>query len=219
MISKNTLVGDTIKAVNMNTSLCTIYDLSAVTFEMFIDELDIMSVKVGQEVNITADAFEDVKITGVVTNISLLSTTSGGVTQYPVTVRIDKVGDLLPGMNVTGEIIIEKVEDVIALPVDALMRGDVVYIKDETVLEAQGEVPAGFREAEVETGISDGDFIHILSGVEENQEVYVVREGMGFQVMYPGMEGTTVEGEAPNGGPQSTEVQRGGGNASGPRTR
>jgi HlyD family secretion protein len=105
IVKKDALAGDTIK----NTSqLCTIYDLSAVTFEMAVDELDVMNVKVGQEVNVTADAFEDEKIKGIVTNVSLLSTSNQGVTQYPVTIRIDNVGILLPGMNVTGEIIIEK---------------------------------------------------------------------------------------------------------------
>lgn len=219
VISKNTLVGDTIKSSSMNGALCIIYDLSAVTFEMFIDELDIMSIEVGQMVNITADALEGIEITGVVTNISLESITSGGVTQYPVTVRIDDVGNLLPGMNVTGEIIIEKAENVIALPVDALMRGNVAYVKDDSVLEAKGDIPAGFRETEVEIGISDGDYIQITSGIEENQEVYVVREGNGIQMLIPGMEVTPMDGQGPNDGFQGNGQQERGGNGSGPPSR
>ncbi len=184
VVSKDALVGDTIK----NTSpLCTIYDLSAVTFEMAVDELDVMNVKVGQEVNVTADAFEDEKITGVVTNVSLLSTSNQGVTQYPVTVRIDKVGNLLPGMNVTGEIIIAKSEGVLAIPADALMRGDQVYVKDDTVKEAVGDVPAGFKAVKVETGLTDGDYIEIKSGLTGEEEVYVKRISEAVNFMMPGM--------------------------------
>ncbi len=176
VIKKSTLKGDTVSSGNGgSSSLCTIYDLSAVTFDMYVDELDIMTVTEGQEVNITADALEGVTISGIVTNISLESTTNQGVTQYPVTVRIDDVGDLLPGMNVTGEIVIEKAEGVLAIPSDALQRGDRVYVKDDSVTEEQGEVPEGFKAVQVTTGITDGDYIEIQSGLSEGDEVYVER--------------------------------------------
>lgn len=172
IVSKKALAGDTIAARSI---LCTIYDLSAVKFDMYVDELDVTDVKAGQKVKITADAFEDLEFEGIVTNVSLESSSSGGVTQYPVTVRINDRGNLLPGMNVTGEIIIERKENVIAVPTEALMRGDVVYVVDPSVTEAVGDVPAGFREVKVETGLTDGDFIEIISGLHGDEEVYVKR--------------------------------------------
>ena len=204
VIRKNKLAGDTISA---NSVLCIIYDLSALTFDMNVDELDVMTVKVGQEVNITADALEGIKISGVITNISLESTASGGVTQYPVTVRIDKAGDLLPGMNVTGEIIVDKVEGVITIPSDALMRGDVVYVADKSVTEATGDVPAGFKEVAVKTGLTDGDYIEIISGLTGNEEVYVKRNATEAAVFMPGQgfdrsnEGGFGGGSGNSGGP------------------
>jgi HlyD family secretion protein len=176
VISKNSLKGDTVSSNNGgSSSLCTIYDLSAVAFDMYVDELDVMTVEEGQEVNITADALAGVEISGIVTNISLESTTSQGVTQYPVTVRIDDVGDLLPGMNVTGEIVIEKAEGVLAIPSDALQRGDTVYVKDDSVTEAEGDVPAGFKAVQVTTGLTDGDYVEVQSGLSEGDEIYVKR--------------------------------------------
>ena len=204
IVSKNALEGDTITA---KSALCTIYDLSAAVFDMYVDELDIMNVRTGQEVKITADAFEGKEFKGAVTNVSLQSKASGGVTQFPVTVRIDDRGDLLPGMNVTGEIILDKVENVIAVPSEALMRGDVVYVADPSVTEAIGDVPAGFREVAVETGMTDGDYIEIKSGLNGDEEVYVERVSgtAGMMFMPGGMSGNTVEyhieqsgGEAPH---------------------
>jgi HlyD family secretion protein len=197
VISKEALVGDTIKSNSANSTLCIIYDLSAMTFEMNVDELDVNKVKEGQEVEIVADAFEDVTFQGTVTNISLLSNTSQGVTQYPVTVKITEAGELLPGMNVTGEIIITKVEQVIAVPSDALMRGDYVYVEDATVTEAVGDVPAGFREVPVETGITDGDYVEIKSGLTGDEKVYVQRISEALTMM-PGMEFRT-QGAMPAG--------------------
>ena len=75
MITKNFKVGDNItKNTSSTTTLATIYDLSALTFKMSIDELDIQSVKVGQKVTVTADAFEGQTFSGTVTNVSLEST-------------------------------------------------------------------------------------------------------------------------------------------------
>lgn len=210
IISKEALVGDTIKSNSANSTLCIIYDLSAVTFEMSVDELDVNKVEVGQEVDVVADAYEDVAYHGEVTNISLQSTTSQGVTQYPVTVKITEVGELLPGMNVTGEIITKKAEQVIAIPSDALMRGNVVYVEDASVAEAVGDVPAGFKEVAVETGITDGDYIEIISGLTGDEKVYVQRVSEAV-VMMPGM-AFRAEGEMPSGGFPGGEAPGGGTN-------
>ena len=50
----------------------------------------------------TADAISDRTFEGVVTSISSAGTTSGGTTTYPVTIRIDDTGSLMPGMNATA---------------------------------------------------------------------------------------------------------------------
>lgn len=175
VITKSIKAGDKIDRSSSSTTstLAVIYDLSEVTFEMSVDELDVGRVQVGQTVNITADAIEGKTFTGKVTNISLQSSQSNGVTNYPVTVTLDEVGDLLPGMNVDGTIILDQVDDALMIPVDSLMRGNRVYVKDDSVTEQKGNVPAGFKAVEVETGISNDDYVQITSGLSEGDEVYV----------------------------------------------
>lgn len=174
VISKSIKAGDNIsKSSNGSTTMAVIYDLSEVTFEMSVDELDVRSVAVGQKVEIAADAIEGKTFTGTVTNISLESSQSNGVTNYPVTVTLDEVGDLLPGMNVDGRIILDEAEDTLMVPVDALMRGNRVYVKDDSVTAAQGSVPAGFRAVEVETGLVNDEYVEILKGLAEGETVYV----------------------------------------------
>ena len=175
VITKSVKAGDNISKSSGSTAttMAVIYDLSEVTFQMSVDELDVRNVKVGQTVNITADAIEGVKFTGKVTNVSLESSQSNGVTNYPVTVTLDEVGDLLPGMNVDGIIVLDEAQDALMVPVDALMRGNKVYVKDDTVTESQGNVPAGFKAVDVTTGLTNDDYVQITSGVSEGDEVYV----------------------------------------------
>ena len=98
------------------------------TLEMSVDELDVSSIKVGQSVEITADAVEGETFTGTVTNVSLQSSYSNGVTNYPVTVTLDDTGSLLPGMNVDAKIILDSSENALVIPANALMRGNRVYV-------------------------------------------------------------------------------------------
>lgn len=223
IIQKNTKAGDTISA-NNNSALCLIYDLSAMTFEMYVDELDVMNVKAGQTVNITADALPDETFEGVITNVSLVSYSSGGVTQYPVTVQINEVGSLLPGMNISGEIVIESAENVLTVPADAIQRGNVVYVQDDTVKEENNGVPAGFRAVTVEVGVSDGSYIEIISGLNEGDSVYVSAHAESeMQMMMPGagMQGGNMQGGGPGGnmqggGASGGNNQRGGNNGNRP---
>lgn len=173
IINKKVKVGDKLSLTSNLTVMAVIYDMSAFRFKMSIDELDIHLVKVGQEVAVTADALPGKTLKGKVETISLESTNNNGITQYPVTVRIDEIGDLLPGMTVNGEIIVGTAENVLTIPSMALMRGNVVYVKDDSVLEAVGEIPAGYREVKVEVGIANDQYVEILSGLSEGDEVYV----------------------------------------------
>lgn len=175
VITKSVKEGDTISrnSGSSDTTLAVIYDLSQLTFEMSVDELDVRSVQVGQKVSVTADALEGQTFAGTVTNVSLESVQSNGVTNYPVTVTLDETGDLLPGMNVDGVILLDQTEDALMIPIDSLMRGNRVYVKDDTVKEAEGSVPAGFRAVEVETGLTNDDYVEIVSGLAEGEEVYV----------------------------------------------
>lgn len=212
VIAKNFKVGDNITKNTSNTTvLATIYDLSSLTFEMSIDELDIRKVKVGQKVAVTADAFEDQSFSGTVTNVSLESTYSNGVSTYPVTVTLDETGDLLPGMNVDGVITLEEANGVLAIPVDALMRGNRVYVKDETVTEQQGPVPVGFRSVEVETGLTNDSYVEIKSGLSEGDVVYVAESTASsvnsFMMMPAGGGGMG----GPPGGSQGGGNRQGGG--------
>ena len=261
--TKNVNAGENVQNGNSTTALAVIYDLSEVTFEMNIDELDISNVKVGQTVEVTADAFEDQTFEGTVTKVSMEGTAANGVTYYPVTVTMTEYGGLLPGMNVTGVIILDEAEDALAIPVDALQRGNKVYVKDSTTSKkgetstkdaaaagddrpegtaddksegnATGQkstnkdtdengksgdqnakssnVPEGFREVTVTTGLTSDEYVEILSGdLSEGDEVYISQSSVSSStdMMMTGMGGGDMGGGMGGGNPGGGS-NRGGG--------
>lgn len=176
VIRKNMKAGDKITSKGSGDgAMAVIYDLSTITFSMSIDELDISKVKAGQTVEIAAEAVSDASFQGVVENVSLESTNSNGITTYPVSVTVKDPKGLLPGMNVNGKILLKESKNALVIPASSLMRGNVVYVKDPSVKEAQGEVPAGFREVTVETGIMNDEQVEIISGLSEGDEVYLAQ--------------------------------------------
>ena len=187
VINKNVKVGDKIQRnSSQTTTLAIIYDLSELTIDMDVDELDISKVNVDQSVIINADAFSNKKFDGKVTKINLVANNSNGVSNYPVTVSIEKIGDLLPGMNVDATIVLNKAEKALCIPANALQRGNVVYVlnSSKTIKEKKysnkdvnerikNNTPKGFTAIPVKTAVSNDNFIQITEGLQEGDLVYV----------------------------------------------
>lgn len=178
VIEKNLDVGDNINGMSSSGTTVTypavIYDRSQLTFEMDIDEQDISQIKVGQKVEITADALDGQSFTGVVDKININGTTASGHTSYPVTVLVDgSPEELYPGMNVSAKIIVEEVGSVLTLPVEAVERGNTVLVATEGCLDEKGNVVdiSAAEKRQVTLGRNDDNYIEIVDGLEEGDVV------------------------------------------------
>ena len=230
VVDKSKQAGETVSGSGADQTLCTIYDLSYLEMTIDIDELDISKVAVGQEVTVTADAVEGKSYTGVVTKVSVVGTTSMGITSYPATVRIDQTDGLLPGMNVDAEIVLSQAENTLAIPSAALSRGNRVLVTADSPsaknAPQQDEnrpmtAPDGYVYVEVQTGQSDDNYVEILSGLTEGDTVaYLAASGTANTVpmmgMNPNMGGgmPNMGGGMPNMG-SGGAPNMGGGNRSG----
>ena len=176
IISKDVKVGDTVGASASSVeTMCVIYDMSYLEMTLNVDELEILSIKEGQEATITADAIPNQTFRGVVTSVSKSGTTTGGTTTYPVTIRIDEMGDLLPGMNATAEIVTESAEDTLSVPNEAIVRGNYVLVTKDSPSAANADdsmtAPEGYVYVKVTTGVSDDDYIAVTSGLQAGDTV------------------------------------------------
>lgn len=183
-----------------SSALAVIYDMSTLELSLDVDELDVKNVSVGQQVKITVDA-SDHDYSGIVNNVSVNGTVgANGVSTYPVKVIITDPDDkILPGMNVEAEITVRSVKNVLAVPVNALNRGDIVYVQGEKEDE-KDKAPEGYKSVQVTTGASDDEYIQVTSGLEEGDTVYSkpVEQTNPYAMMMggPGMSG----GGHPDGG-------------------
>ena len=139
-----------------------------VALTVSIDELDILSVQEGQEAAVTLDAVEGKTFTGTITNVAEAASEGGNVATYSVEISLGRDDSIKIGMSASATITIDKAEDTLRIPMDALQEdedGAYVYKAATTSGEAMGE------KVSVETGISDGDYVQILSGLSEGDVV------------------------------------------------
>ncbi len=182
VIKKTSKVGDTVNFVNTNVVLMTVADMSKFKFFIDVDELDIILVKLGQTVSITSDAVNDATFSGTITNIATEGKTQNGVTTYPVEVTIDKTGQLMPGMNVDAKIVVERKQNVLRVPINSVKKTgatSTVIVKDTGSTKQKQpksvgsatKLPDGYVAREVEVGIENKDYIEILSGLSQGDEL------------------------------------------------
>lgn len=179
------------------TEIMRVADLSNMEVEVDVNENDIVKVSIGDSTIVEVDAYLKQEFKGLVTEISNSATeglSADQVTNFRVKVRIledsyshltegkpENYSPFRPGMTATVDIITEKREKVIGIPISAIV------IKSDTTSgqkrqELSGSTNQRFEtvfvkeadEAElrvVETGIQDQSKIEITSGLEVGEEV------------------------------------------------
>ncbi len=204
VVEKNYKTGET---AEQGEPLAVIYDLSYLSLTLNIDELDISDMEVGQSVSITSEALEGQSFSGIITKVSVVGQTSGGVTTYPVTVEVEASEDLLPGMNVDAEVVLESVENAMTIPSSALERNNRVLITSDSpsaVNAVEGATaPEGYVYVSVETGLVTSDSVQIISGLTQDDTIAYAQMTMGGTeemsgIMMPGM--PSEGGSMPSGG-------------------
>lgn len=141
----------------------------AMTLCIQVDEQDIAKIALGQTALIKLDALRGETFTGYVTQIGTSGESSGGSGKFTVELTLPRSENMLSGMNATASIAMDDTRTALCIPVAALNEdGSKTYVY--TSLNADsGELG---NPVYVETGISDGENVQILSGLEDGQTYY-----------------------------------------------
>lgn len=151
------------------TTLCriTVYDTAEIS--VTADELDIRALSAGEEVTLTLDALPGESFTGEITELDPVGENNGGSTKYSLTVTMPRAENMLTGMNAAVYARLEAREGVLCVPTAALNEdatGVYVYTgynpREDTLT-----LPVY-----VTTGLSDGEYTEILSGLAEGDMYY-----------------------------------------------
>lgn len=181
VIEKNLKAGDQLNGGDSG-AMAVIYDLSQLELQMDVSELDIGQIQPGQTVEITAEALPGQTFTGVVEKVSVNGTTTDGFTTYPVTILLSEYGDLNPGMNVSADIIVERSENALCVPAEAVNSDGTVLVAGEGAFAEDGVTiadPSKIESRPVTLGRGSQDFVEITSGLEEGETVLLPIQSTG----------------------------------------
>lgn len=146
-------------------------DLTSLKATAKVNEVDIAKISKGLKVEIKPDAFSDSIFTGQVNTVANLAVNKSKESRakvFPVEILINETNkNLLPGLTVSCRLIIDQIDDIMYVPIEAInAEGDKNY-----VYKKSGNA---YNKVEVEVGTSNSDYTIITKGIAENDEVALI---------------------------------------------
>lgn len=168
--------------------LMTLVNTDTLYVEGQLSDRQVARLEVGQEAEVSLEALPGSRLGAVVETVSPAANPQ--TRAFPVKVRLEEKPDgLRPGMFATVDVILERHEGALVVPVDSVVQRSgrsVVFVIEENQA----------RMRPVETGISTGSLVEILSGVEEGEQVVVSGQGFlqdGMRVLVVGAGGEAAD--------------------------
>lgn len=152
--------------------IITIPDMSRLGVEVNIHESHIKKIELGQKVYITAESVPDKTLVGRITKVAVLPDSNASrynpsLKVYPATVEIEGTHEFLkPGMSAKVEIIVDELEGVTYVPVQAVfVENNEHFVFRKTL--------GGYERRPVRIGAYNNDFIELKEGINEGDEVFL----------------------------------------------
>jgi HlyD family secretion protein len=162
-VERGSMVSSAVTNVGGGSAIMTLADLSDLRVIGAIDEAQIGSVAVGQDVEIRVDAYRNVTFTGRVERVSPLGTNASNVVTFDVEIVVtdEQAGNLRSGMSANVEIVTSRQQAVLLIPLTAVRS----YGDEHTVIRADGSPH------NVTIGGTDGTSVVVTGGLEEGDEI------------------------------------------------
>ena len=192
-----TVITSPTAAVGGGTLLMRMADLNKVRVRAFVDEVDIGNLSLGQEVSLKVSSYKDKEFLGFISKIEPLARVNQNVTTFPILIDIDNKEELLL-LGMTAEVKIKVIDAKanLTVPSGALRTrknlnfvGTLLGMTDDSIdnfLEERQE-NEGFTKFIVlkrvnnkpvpiwiETGNTDYNYVEVVSGLKNGEEIYVV---------------------------------------------
>ncbi|UCB52653.1 MAG: efflux RND transporter periplasmic adaptor subunit [Candidatus Zixiibacteriota bacterium] len=198
--SLNAEVGEIVMIGTMNnpgTVIMTVSDMSEIETEVEVDETDIAQVELGQETEISIDAYPDTAFKGKVTEIGHTARVSGLGTQDQVTnflvkvMLIDEVPTIRPGMSASVDITTDSRSDVLNVPIQAVVmreeKSDTLVSEEKEKEGAVASTDSGSTKGEKKSKkekkevegiflVAEGraKFVKVATGIADQQNIEIV---------------------------------------------
>jgi HlyD family secretion protein len=166
LVEEGQIIASGISNVSGGTAIANIADMSRLFIIADIDETDIGSVKIGQAVRITADAFPNKILGGTVTRIAPQGVIDNSITIFKVKIEVQGLGKSLlkPMMSANIEIVTQQVKDTVYVSRAGILKDE----EGKYVMLLKNDQPEKTR---VKTGIKNPIHVQILSGLKPDDAV------------------------------------------------
>ncbi|MFC1758201.1 efflux RND transporter periplasmic adaptor subunit [Planctomycetota bacterium] len=213
--------------VRERQDILTLPNLTRMQVNTQVHEAVLDQVRPGLPASIRIDAFPDRVYRGVVEKVGVVPASSGGwmssgsAKTYETTVKlIDEVVSLKPGMTAVVNMHVDKIENVITVPVQAIIQAN-----GDTWCYVESKDGKGVERREIEIGRSNDRFVHVKKGIsegdrivlnsmdiydQENQEPDEISAESGVPEMPDSLDGVGFDAPA-SGGPGGSKSQGPGG--------
>ena len=114
-------VGSTISP--WNSSIATLPDLTKMESKTYTNEVDIRKIKKGLSVKIGFDAFPDIELDGIVTEVANVGEKKRGsdIKVFQIKVKLTSTNsNIRPGMTTSNRILTDKEDNVLTAPIEAI---------------------------------------------------------------------------------------------------
>jgi RND family efflux transporter MFP subunit len=161
-------VGDTVWG---GSTLMELPDLGAMRVEAWVHEVDVGEVAPGQPVEVVIDAWPDPPHPGTVKRVADLAVKrdrDSDVKYVKLEVELARTDPKMkPGMTVRAEVLVDRVEDALQVPREAVVReGERSFVRRRGL--------GGWTEVDVVTGAQNDTHVVVLEGLAEGDEVALV---------------------------------------------
>tara|TARA_R110002050_G_scaffold300364_1_gene469400 strand:- start:7040 stop:8284 length:1245 start_codon:yes stop_codon:yes gene_type:complete len=160
-------VGSTISP--WEPAIASLPDLTKMESKTYSNEVDIRKIKKGLIAKIGFDAFPDIELDGVVTDVANVGETKAGsdIKLFQVLIKLNGTNEnIRPGMTTSNKILTKQEDDVLMMPLEAIFSKDSIsyaYVKSGLSIEKK----------QVELGLSNNEVIVVNKGLKENDVVYL----------------------------------------------
>jgi multidrug resistance efflux pump len=160
-------VGSTISP--WEPAIASLPDLTKMESKTYSNEVDIRKLKKDLTVKVGFDAFPDIELDGVVTDVANVGETKAGsdIKLFQVLIKLNETNkNIRPGMTTSNKILIDQKDDVLMIPLEAIFANDSIsytYVKSGLSIDKR----------QVKLGPSNNEVVIINKGLNENDIVYL----------------------------------------------
>jgi len=156
---------------NNGTTIAIIADLSKMIFEGKVDEAEVGKLKIGMPLTINLGAIQDKEFEARLKFIAPKGNEEQGAVQFKIEgdVYLDKDFFIRAGYSANASLVLERKDSILAIP-EALLQFDKKTEKPYVEVQIKDQE---FERKDIETGISDGINVEILSGITIKDNIKV----------------------------------------------